>query len=239
MPYADAEARRRTVLVAVLNNHADLRRVREEGWYRIPQRRAPRRIGADYLAFYQTGAFAGEPEAQSVTYFAPTQRYRLLTRGELLPNEANHARAGDFYFRIDIGPLKRLVRPVPSASLRRLTFIHTTLDRLLTAEDVRDLFYHQDPFERLWHALREEQLRPLPNRIVNGRPVDMTLRARGGYLGIRCQEDDRAAETRPISLPDRWEMLHVAPAAIEQDMGECLRRVAQALLALGGSDLRK
>lgn len=49
--YADAEARRRTVLVAVLNNADDLRRAADEGWYRIPQRRAPRRIGADYLAF--------------------------------------------------------------------------------------------------------------------------------------------------------------------------------------------
>ena len=56
--YPDAEARRRTVLVAVLNNVDDLRRAASEGWYRIPQRRAPRRIGADYLAFYQTGAFA-------------------------------------------------------------------------------------------------------------------------------------------------------------------------------------
>ncbi|RIK36443.1 MAG: hypothetical protein DCC55_27325, partial [Chloroflexi bacterium] len=55
--YPDAEARRRTVLVVVVNNAEDLRRAAAEGWYRIPQRRAPRRIGADYLAFYQTGAF--------------------------------------------------------------------------------------------------------------------------------------------------------------------------------------
>jgi hypothetical protein len=239
MPYADAEARRRTVLVAVLNNHADLCRARQEGWYRIPQRRAPRRIGADYLAFYQTGAFAGEPEAHSVTYFAPTRRYQLLTRGELLPDQADHVRANDFYFRIDIGPLNRLTRPVPSVTLRRLTFIHTTLDRLLTAHDVRDLFYQGDPFERLWQALRKSQLRPLPNRIVHDQAVDITLRARGGHLGIQCRDEEYAAEAKPITSPDRWQMIHVAPAAIEQDLDSCLRRVAHALLSLGGSDLRK
>ena len=43
--YPDAEAARRTVLVAVINNALDLRRAAEEGWYRIPQRHAPRRIG--------------------------------------------------------------------------------------------------------------------------------------------------------------------------------------------------
>ncbi|MEZ4717652.1 MAG: hypothetical protein R2851_16435 [Caldilineaceae bacterium] len=56
--YVEHEARRRTVLVAVMNNQEDWRRVAEEGWYRIPQRRAPRRIGADFLAFYQTGALS-------------------------------------------------------------------------------------------------------------------------------------------------------------------------------------
>ena len=49
--YLDAEVRRRTVLVVVLNNSTDLERAAHNGWYRIPQRKAPRRIGADFLAF--------------------------------------------------------------------------------------------------------------------------------------------------------------------------------------------
>ena len=53
--YSSADTRRRTVLVAVVNNATDLQHAADDGWYRIPQRRAPRRIGADYLAFYQTG----------------------------------------------------------------------------------------------------------------------------------------------------------------------------------------
>ena len=40
--YTDPYNLRRTVLVAVVNNQADLRRAGSEGWYRIPQRRAPR-----------------------------------------------------------------------------------------------------------------------------------------------------------------------------------------------------
>jgi hypothetical protein len=82
-----AQEARRTVLVAVINNAEDLRRAASEGWYRIPQRRAPRRIGADYLAFYQTGAFREQDEAATVTWYAATRRYRLLTRRELIPAE--------------------------------------------------------------------------------------------------------------------------------------------------------
>ena len=118
--YIDPHISNRTVLICVVNNPDDMRRIASEGWYRIPQRRAPRRVGADYLAFYQTGKFKGEPESQTVTFFAPTTRYRLVTRAVLMPDETEHPRAEDFYFRIEIGALQRLASPVPAT----LSLIH-------------------------------------------------------------------------------------------------------------------
>ncbi|MCB0061685.1 MAG: hypothetical protein KDE19_06205 [Caldilineaceae bacterium] len=235
--YPDAETRRRTVLVVVVNNRVDLQRVAAEGWYRIPQRRAPQRIGADFLAFYQTGAFQAQEEAQTVTYYAPTKRYQLVTRRELLPDEADHARADDYYFRIDVGPLQRLARSIPAASFHRVTFIHTTFNHLLTADKVSDLFRKDDPFERLWHSLREHKLRPLKNRLVGEAPMDITLRARGGYLGINCTEGTSTQERRHIPLADRWEFLSFATTSIEQDLHGCLRQIGAALISLGGSTL--
>lgn len=237
--YPDAEARRRTVLVAVVNNMEDLRRAAAEGWYRIPQRSAPRRVGADYLAFYQTGAFKAAEEAQTVTYYAPTRRYRLLTRRELLPAEVDHPRADDYYFRIELGPFQRLDTSIPAGAFRRMTFIHTTLDRLFSATTLTDLFYKDDPFETLWNALREHRLRPLKNRVLGDQPVDITLRARGGYLGINCDDDHSAQELRHPMLADRWELLCFSPAQIQQDLAGCLRQVGAKLIGLGGSMLNE
>ena len=237
--YSDAEARRRTVLVVVLNNAEDLARAADAGWYRIPQRKAPRRIGADYLAFYQTGAFRQQPEAQTITYYAATRRYRLLTRRELLPEAADHPRANDYYYRIDIGPLARLAHPVPAKTYHRLTFIHTTLARLLNANDVTELFQADDPFEQLWTALREHNLRPLKNRLAGARPVDITLRARGGYLGITCQDERNAQESRQTPAVERWEFLHLPEERIIADLPGCLRQIGAALLRLGGSVLNQ
>jgi hypothetical protein len=239
--YPDAEARRRTVLVVVLNNAEDLRRAASEGWYRIPQRSAPPRVGADYLAFYQTGAFADMPEAHTVSFYAATRRYRLLTRRELLPAEADHPRANEYYFRIEVGPFLRLPVPVRAASIRRVTFIHTTLDRLLTAADVRELFAQDDPFQKLWHALRANRLRPLRNRLVADQPVDIALRARGGNLGIVCR-DEPPSSAQERRLPDgreRWELLRLSTAAIDADLDGCLRQVGAALISLGGSVLNQ
>lgn len=248
-----ADERRRSVLVAVLNNNEDLRRAASEGWYRIPQRRAPRRIGADYLAFYQTGAFRrsaaenapdameGEVEsaAQAITWYAATRRYQLLTRRMILPGEPNHPRADDYYYRVELGPLQRLVQPVPAATFHRVTFIHTTLDALLHAADVVELFRKDDPFDTLWDALRAHQLRPLKNRLVADQPMDITLRARGGYMGVRCTDTSAAHESRPLVLPERWELLTFTAAQIEADLDGCLRRVGAALIGLGGSILNQ
>lgn len=241
--YPDAEAWRRSVLVAVVNNADDLRRAASEGWYRIPQRRAPQRIGADYLAFYQTGAFKGAPEAHAIGFYAATRRYRLMTRRELIPQEPDHPRAAEYYFRIELGPFQRLEPPLPSATLRRITFIHTTLDRLLHAQDVRELYIQDDPFLRLWHALRANRLRPLKNRLVDDYPVDITLRARGGNLGIVCGDPEpRTAltqEARKVQRAERWEVVWISPTELEQDLDGCLRRIGGALIHLGGSVLNQ
>jgi len=239
LPVLDPREGRRSVLVAVINNEADLQRATTEGWYRIPQRTAPRRIGADYLALYLTSGATGKGNegAHCVAWYAAIRRYRLTTRRDLIPAEPDHPRASDAYFRIDIGPLQRLANPVPAASYRRLTFIHTTLERLMTARDVTELFCKDDPFDLLWDALRKHKLRPLKNRIVNEAAIDISLRARKGMLGISCRDELAAQEARIALSEDRWQLLTLPNHHIQQDLEGCLRRIGSALLGLGGSVL--
>lgn len=145
----DLEAR---VLVAVMNNPRDLAIARARGWYRIPLRRAPEKVGADYLAFYHTAAF--EQEKWSIRYYAPIYGYRIAARHSLLPDEPDHPRAGEKYYRIDIGPLQELSEPIHSVKLRRITFISTTLSCLLAAKEIRDLWQSSLTAEQLWQAFR-------------------------------------------------------------------------------------
>lgn len=127
------------VLVAVVTRTRDLTIAREEGWYRVPLAHLPTHLAADYLAFYQTGAF-GE-ERWAVRFYAVVRRYQLALRRELLPEEATHPRASERYYRIEIGALRALERPVPARKLRRVVFIATTFGQLRLARDVRELFH--------------------------------------------------------------------------------------------------
>ena len=118
------------VLVAVMPNRQDLDIARLLGWYRIPLRNAPKLIDVDYLAFYQTGAF-GEAERWQIAQYAPMRGHELLRRIDLFRDQPEHPHAQEEYFKITLGPLAKLSRPIAAGSWKRLTFLYTTGERLM------------------------------------------------------------------------------------------------------------
>ena len=145
------------MLVAVMNDPEDLVRAQTQGWYRIPLAHAPPRVGADFLAFYQTGAFPPQ-ERWTIRWIAPVRGYHLTARRELIPEQSDHPRADARYYRVNVGELAPLPHPVPSRRLRRVTFIRTTLERLVHAQEINDLWIRTPAQERLWQAMQEADL---------------------------------------------------------------------------------
>ncbi len=197
-----------SVLVVVLNDPTDLARAIDQGWYRIPMARAPRRVAAEYLAFYQTGAFPTE-ERWAVRWLAPIHGYRIASRRDLIPEEPDHPRSGDLYYRISIGQLQPLPHSIPSRRLRRITFIPTTLDRLFAAQEINDLWVKSTAQERLWAAIKDMDLdaeRQFP--LNEDRPdvvVDFALLGlNGGVALILTDEPGAHSEMRETPLPSYW-----------------------------------
>lgn len=145
------------VLVAYLPAPRDLEIARLLGWYRIPLRRAPKIISVDYLAFYQ-GASFGEDHRWRVEVAAPVRGHELARRVDLLRDEPDHPRAQEEYYRVALGPLERLPRPVDAGAWKRFTFLYTTGERLLSAETLRDLPVRDEERDVLWKTLRERAL---------------------------------------------------------------------------------
>jgi hypothetical protein len=141
------------VLVCLLPTPRDLEIARLLGWYRIPLRTAPKVVAVDYLAFYQPSAF-GERGGQ-IEFAAEVRGHELTTRGELLKDEAEHLRANEEYFKIQIGGLERLKEPVIAEKWKRITFLYTTGEYLLEAKTINDLVVDGDERQVLWRSLRE------------------------------------------------------------------------------------
>lgn len=141
------------VLVAVVNNPRDLEIARLLGWYRIPLRTAPKVVAVDYLAFYQTGAFG--KEKWRIQYIAPVRGYELTTRAELLKTEPDHPHAKEEYYKIQLGSLESLPKPILAETWRRITFLYTTGEYLRGASTINQLVVQSDERQLLWQALRE------------------------------------------------------------------------------------
>lgn len=146
------------ILVAILPNQRDFDIARLYGWYRIPLKSAPKVISVDYLAFYQTKAF-GHGQTGQIAIVAKVLGHELVRRRDLLRDEIDHPRSEEEYFKIQLGPLKKLDNPIPASGWKRITFFYTTGEQFQNASTINDLVIKsQDEREVLWHTLRERAL---------------------------------------------------------------------------------
>ena len=144
------------ILVSYLPSPRDLEIARLLGWYRIPLRSAPKVIAVDYLAFYQPASFA--ERKWRIEFVAPVLGHELVTRAELLRDQADHPKSHEEYFKIQLGPVQTLPMPILAEKWKRITFFYTTGEYLFQAKNINDLVVHSDERRLLWHALRERSV---------------------------------------------------------------------------------
>ncbi len=169
------------LLIALIPTPKDLHIARMLGWYRIPLRFAPKIIDVDYLAFYQGSNF-GEEHRWQIEYFAEYRGHELTTRGELLRDEADHPRAREEYYKVQLGPLMHISGIIRAEKWKRLTFLFTTGELFNRAHILNDLVIRSDDREVLWKTLRERnqqraqyQTIPTTEDFVDPSILDMIL----------------------------------------------------------------
>ena len=142
------------VLVAYVPSPADFALIQGQGWYRIPYATAPKGLYAEWIAFYFGAAFG--PHKWSVQAYAPRLGHELVQRRDLLPHQPYHPRADEWYYRLQLGTLEFLQRPIISLQWRRITFLHTTGDRFQDAVELNDLFLDGEGYvDRAFTVLKD------------------------------------------------------------------------------------
>jgi very-short-patch-repair endonuclease len=237
---------KRDVLVAIVNNRRDLEIARREHWYRIPVRSAPKNIAeAEWLAFYQTRAFGDERWA--IRYYAPILGRTIVKRRDLLPEEPDHPRADRDYYKLELGELRPLPRPILSRRGRRLVFIPTTWEKFQRAEEINDLF-HESPLEDALYAelkrRRIESERQFFVRIGSARYcLDFAIFCRRGHIDVEC--DGEAWHVSPQAWRRDWErnnaltsagwaVLRFGSRELSGRMEACVRVIRATIRARGG-----
>lgn len=175
------------VLVAYMPSPADFSLVQNEGWYRIPQKFAPKGLYAEYVAFYFGSKFGDEKWA--IHYYAERLGHELVSRRELLPDEPDHPRADELYYKVQLGRLRQLSRPIISLRWRRVTFMHTTWDRFQDAVELNDLFVDGGEYvDRVYAVLKDRGIRAERNYRVeenhNAYSVPLAILCANGRIEI-------------------------------------------------------
>ncbi|MFC2037682.1 hypothetical protein ACFLYD_06925 [Chloroflexota bacterium] len=217
------------VLVAVMNRPQDFEIARDQGWYRLPADKAGRGAFFEYVAFYFTAVFG--KEKWGIHYYARSLGHELVTRRELLPREPDHPRAGERYYKLQLGKLQKREPPIPSLRWRRITFIYTTWDRFEAAEEINDLYAEGGEFvDRLYHALRESGMPP--ERCYPVREAGVEYIA---HLAVPCHDGVLAVDvTGAASQVPRPHGLRFSPEMVAAEPDRCLVAIQAEVDRRGG-----
>ncbi|HEV8575183.1 MAG TPA: DUF559 domain-containing protein [Dehalococcoidia bacterium] len=223
---------------------------RDQNWYRIPLENAHRllkeRWPPRWLAFYQTGKFAGE--AFAVNYLARVIDISTVKRSELFPDEPKDDRSERMYYKIVFDGLKLLETPIRSSKWRRIVFIPTTLAKLKGATEINDLFDDSPLENELWSALKEVRIPAERQQMVDVNDkryyLDFAIYCAKGNLDVETDGDSWHANPERVPEDNRrdndlnsagWKVLRFSTLQVREQLSEyCVDTIAKTVNKLGG-----
>ena len=236
------QTRDKIVLVGVLRNKRDLNILLTENWYRIPAAHMPRRQ-FNYLAFYQPALFGRQ--GKRIRYYARVLNYQTIKRKDLLPDESSHLRAHDYYFRVRVGKIKKLPRPIRNIIPRRISFGFTTLNRLLKSKNILQL-YNIVPIEQIVEdGLKQAGIKAVAQYYISKDKkrycLDFAVFCKRGSIAIEC-DNEKAHSSRRQQEKDKiknaflrrhgWTVIRLPERYIVSDLNGCLARIKKAVRKL-------
>lgn len=221
--------------------------IQKEMWYHIPVKVLDIDVGLiQYLAFYFPKCFE-EKYRFAVHYYAKVLKVNVVKRIELFPNEKNHKRAYEDYYKFYINEIKKLPFPIPSKRWRRILHIPTNKYKLFNSKDINEL-WHTSPIEEvMYNELRQRNIeteRQLCVAEEGGKYyLDFGIYCKNGRIDIEC--DGEKYHTLPESLAkDRrrnnnltsngWQVLRFSGKEIKNNIDNCIKIVEKTIKTLGG-----
>ena len=233
-------------LVAVLNNRADFEHAESEHWYRIPELTAPDGVEQiRWIAFYLTQAFGREK--WSIRYWAKVAGIDRKRRVELLPSQARHPRAQDWYHQIKFDRLQVRHEPILSRRRRRIVFIPSIWKKFQIALEINDLVHGSPLEDRLWAAFKLEGIDAERQWWEGDKKtqycLDCALFCPHRNIDVECDGDrwhsnpQRAVydNSRNNFLEQRgWHVLRFNTGQLTNDLPGCVRSVSTTVNRCGG-----
>jgi len=222
-------------------------KIQEEKWYHIPVKSAPKNDPlAEYIAFYFPKVF-GKKYQYKVIYFAKVLGVETIKRIELFPEEPENKRAMEDYYKFNLGEIQKLPHPIFSKSKRTIVHIPTTLEKLMTAEGINDLYDTSPLEEKMYLEMKRRKIEVERQLYVKVDEqtycLDFGVFCKKGNIDIEC--DGEKYHTLPGALArDRirnnqltsygWQVLRFSGKEINNNLENCFQIIEKTINTFGG-----
>jgi len=229
----------KNVLVGVIKQKRDLNILLKEGWYRIPLAHIPKRKFS-YIAFYQPVSFG--KSGKRIEYYARVVKRTIVERIDLLPKEGNHPRAHDKYIKIQCKEIKKLLRVIKNIMPRRVSFGFTTLQTLLSAKNILELYGVPQTEEIIRKELARVGIKTKRefSVLIDGKRyrIDFAVFCERGSIAIEC-DNNKAHRNKIQKRKDKmrdsvlrhhgWRVIRLREKDIIERPDRCIARIKKLM----------
>ncbi len=213
----------------------------------MPVKAAPRNVlNIKHMAFYFPSAF-GEKLKYQVFYYATVLDIDTVKRIQLFPDEPKHPRKDEDYYQFHLGQIKELPQSIPSKRRRRFVHIPTTLQKLVTAKEINDLYDTSPLEEKMYGALKRKKINPERQVYVYlGKQtycLDFCIFCQEANIDLEC-DGERYHTLREALVADRlrnnqltsfgWHVLRFSSREIYRNLRNCLTITERTIHTLNG-----
>lgn len=182
-----------------------------------------------------------------MAFYAPVLKVETKKRIKLFPNEPEHQRAAKDYFQFHLGSIEELLKPIPSKKWRIVVHIPTSLEKLLSAQEINDLWETSPLEEKMYLEMKKRKIeaeRQLYVKVSNQfYCLDFGVFCREGNIDIEC--DGERYHILPDALTrDRkrnneltsygWHVLRYSGKEINNNLHGCFTTIERTITNLGG-----
>ncbi len=175
---------------------------------------------------------------------------RVRSRLELLGSDPPGPKQGREYCQMILGPIQKLERPLVPRKARRNVFIHSTLTKLLAADEFNDVFNDSPHENRLWERLKAlganaERQWPVEVGAVAKYWLDFALFCRKRNVAVevdglqhhtvqRNSESDSDRDAKLASLG--WAVHRIRVTSLRENPDRCMNQLGETIERYGGID---
>lgn len=188
-----------------------------------------------------------------ILHYGKVSSIEVQSRKLLFPKENINYKTRRNYYKISIGEVRTLMKPILSRRFRKIVFIKTTYEKFINAREINDLFDGSSLEDKLWVEMKRKMISAERQEVIKVDEkfyfLDFAIHCKKGKLDIET-DGDRYHHNPEAAAKDNlrnndltsngWNVIRFDSRQIHEKMETyCLPTIMTNVNKLGGIEFDK